>query len=197
MDKLKKITFRIFRWLAVMPFRFIGNGLYKFNILNPCVRYYSLAIKLYPWNYLLYYKRARALKLLERYHEALEDLEYAMYIYNATPDLYQERAHVYFSLEDYKKSLLDLDHLIKEYPKHKKAHYNRGNVHATMGNYLKAIHDFIAEIELYGESVELLLSRCACRFNLDEFELAVADTEKVLALEPDNEEALAKKVAAL
>jgi tetratricopeptide (TPR) repeat protein len=70
------------------------------------------------------------------------------------------------------------------------AYYGRGIIHSDKNNYQASVDDYNKALEILGEDSDVLTSRGAAKFYLDDWQGSKADFTRALELEDDNVRAM-------
>jgi len=96
----------------------------------------------------VFYERGFVYSQLEKYKEAIADLNKALEIDPKISSAFSFRGQAHFELGNYQQAINDYNKAIELNPKSAWAYYNRGLAYVNLGNYQQAIKDFTKTIEL-------------------------------------------------
>ncbi len=94
-----------------------------------------------PKNAALYVNRGAAHAMMNRFQEAIEDFDRALYLRPDALVVYYNRGLVYIETGRYQDAVSDLDTLIKFNPQDAQAYYNRGIAYEKLGDWESAARD--------------------------------------------------------
>ena len=124
--------------------------------------------------------RGVMLARMERYEEAEQDLDRAIYLDPADASIYITRAMVRYFRENLNGALADYDMSIMIDPGNVTGHYNRGNLRAQIGDDNRAIEDFDVVIETEPDNLMAIFYRGLLRDNTGDYRGAEQDMTRVL-----------------
>lgn len=84
-----------------------------------------------------------------------------------------------------------LETAVKEFPNHLKMRFNLGATHYDLGNYQKTIEHYQIATLLSPNDAQIVYGIAAAQFELGQFAESRINCKKALALEPENENAIA------
>ena len=96
----------------------------------------------------------------------------------------QKRIDIYYLMNDDKEALNFTEMAIRQYPEDAELYYLRGIINNTREKYAKALSDFNEALEWANDSIayKIYLGRGISQMNLMEYEQAMADFSKSIAL---------------
>ncbi|MFC2052426.1 tetratricopeptide repeat protein [Chloroflexota bacterium] len=115
---------------------------------------YGEAIRIYPQDAVVYYKRDTSYSPLGQYKQASEDFDEAICL---TKDavVYYNRGMAYFPLGQYERAIEDFDEAIRLNPQFADAYFTRGNAYKLQGKISEAIANFEKFITLVDNPWEI------------------------------------------
>jgi len=123
-------------------------------------------------------------------NEAFDDFKMAADLGSENDDVYEGLGNIYGMRGDYKNSLANYNKALELDPSNTSIYFNRGITYALTGNHIKAIEDFTKVINGKGVNiVRALESRGMSYYNLNRFDEARADFQKVLSINPNDKNA--------
>lgn len=138
----------------------------------------ALALNNYDGDML--HHRGVMLARLERYEEAEQDLDRAIYLNPADASAYITRAMIRYFRDNLNGALADYDMSIMIDPSNVTGHYNRGNLRAQIGDDNRAIEDFDMVIEAEPDNLLAIFYRGVLRDQTGDYSGAEADITRVL-----------------
>lgn len=185
------------------------------------LKYYTIAIDLYPNFTSLYFKRAKVYENLNLHEEALYDINQAIQIDINNHEGYLKRGKFYKNvLNNYKEAIKDFSYALEINPKATEiyslrsecylkindtikalndlnqsygSYLKKGKLNEALGNFKEAIYQYSKEIEYsYDNSPEPYLYRADCYFKTNNFYSAINDYKLYLTYHFDNEIAFSK-----
>lgn len=120
---------------------------------------------------------------------AINDLTRAIEIDAENPIGFNQRALYYNDLGRWEEAVADLDRAIELRPERADQYNGRAFANLNLGNFQAVVSDLTRALELEPDSPLAsiyLANRAAALFELDQLDLAIADYEASLALDPSN-----------
>ena len=131
----------------------IYNEVEKYNL---AIDEFTTAIRLWPENTELYFKRGMTYQKINLYKLALADWEILLKLDSTNYDALRNRAITYIYLKKQEAALFDLDFLVENNPNEILAYHLRGEYNFIRKKYKKALPDLL-EAENKGiNSIDLL-----------------------------------------
>ncbi len=124
--------------------------------------------------------RGVMLARLERYEEAEQDMDRAVYLNPGDAGFYITRAMIRYFRDNLNGALADYDMSIMIDPGNISGHYNRGNLRAQVGDDNRAIEDFDIVIDAEPDNMLALFYRGILRESTGDYRGAEQDITKVL-----------------
>lgn len=124
--------------------------------------------------------RGVMLARMERYEEAEQDMDRAIYLDPANSGAYITRAMVRYFRDNLNGALSDYDMSIMIDPASVTGHYNRGNLRAQIGDDNRAIEDFDMVIDAEPDNLMAIFYRGILRENTGDYRGAEQDMTRVL-----------------
>lgn len=124
--------------------------------------------------------RGVMLARLERYEEAEQDMDRAIYLDPTSSGAYITRAMVRYFRDNLNGALSDYDMSIMIDPASVTGHYNRGNLRAQIGDDNRAIEDFDMVIDAEPDNLLAIFYRGMLRENTGDYRGAEQDMTRVL-----------------
>jgi len=124
--------------------------------------------------------RGVMLARMERYEEAEQDMDRAIYLDPASSGAYITRAMVRYFRDNLNGALSDYDMSIMIDPASVTGHYNRGNLRAQIGDDNRAIEDFDMVIDAEPDNLLAIFYRGILRENTGDYRGAEQDMTRVL-----------------
>jgi tetratricopeptide (TPR) repeat protein len=149
---------------------------------------FNKAIELSPKDAVLYANRSNSYRGIEQYEKAMEDCNQALAINPNTAHAYYARAALYKVYVLPEKAIAELKHAIELDDKNSSYYHLRGFLYFQKRLYNPAIADLTKAIELKPKSMSYYM-RGYCYSLQGRLELAKADFEDALELEPTQKEA--------
>lgn len=137
-----------------------------------------------------YHHRAIALRALNEYESAIDDLNVYLAARPDDLDALVLRARSYIALRENDAALADLNTVIEADDQHADAYYRRGYVHYSLGDVQAALDDFTAVIAIEPDHIHAIVNRGVTRRQLDDVDGAMADYNAALVIDPNNASAL-------
>ncbi|MCQ2068414.1 MAG: tetratricopeptide repeat protein [Bacteroidaceae bacterium] len=128
--------------------------------------------------------RGVMLARMERYEEAEQDLDRAIYLDPGDAGVYITRAMVRYFRDNLNGALADYDMSIMIDPASVTGHYNRGNLRAQIGDDNRAIEDFDIVIDAEPDNMLAIFYRGVLRDQTGDYRGAEQDISRVLAEYP-------------
>lgn len=128
----------------------------------------------------MFHHRGVILARLERYEEAEQDLDRAIYLDPGDAGAYITRAMIRYFRDNLNGALNDYDLSIMIDPGNVNGHYNRGNLRAQVGDDNRAIEDFDMVIDSDPSNLMAVFYRGILRDNTGDYAGAEQDLTKVL-----------------
>lgn len=172
-----------------------GIAYVKAGNIQQAINDYNKAMELNPKDATAYNNRGNAYCYLGNYQRGINDFNKAIELNPNEWLPYNNRGAAYDRLELHIQALKDFDQVLKINPQSALAWSTRGDTYSKLGNYQKAIQDYSKAIELDSRYVGAYVNRGiafarAKDHNLagteENYNLAGADLEKALDLEPTN-----------
>ena len=126
------------------------------------------------------HRRGMMLARMERYEEAEEDLDHAIYLDPGDAGFYITRAMVRYCRDNLNGALSDYDMCIRIDPGNVTGHYNRGNLRAQIGDDNRAIEDFDIVIASEPDNLMAVFYRGILRDQTGDYRGAEQDITRVL-----------------
>jgi len=150
---------------------------------------FTQAIYLEPERDIAYYQRGILyIHYLEEYEQALNDFSQAIYLRPDTIHAYLERGSAYILVENYQRAIADFDRVLALNPPSSIAaptYVNRGVANMYRQEYQQAIDDYTRAIELDPTNALCYSNRGEAYQRLAQLDLAIADFELAVAMEPN------------
>lgn len=124
--------------------------------------------------------RGVMLARMERYEEAEQDMDRAIYLDPSSSGAYITRAMVRYFRDNLNGALSDYDMSIRIDPASVTGHYNRGNLRAQIGDDNRAIEDFDMVIDAEPDNLLAIFYRGMLRENTGDYRGAEQDMTRVL-----------------
>ncbi len=121
---------------------------------------------------------------LQRYNEALANLNQAIQLDSTYALAYSNRGNIYGRLQRYDDALADHTLAIELDPTNVQFYYNRGTTYAKLKRYTKAMEDFTYIIQLNPSFAPAYFSRGVICYELQRDDEALADFTHVIQLDP-------------
>jgi Flp pilus assembly protein TadD len=148
---------------------------------------YTTAIKLDTKIPDAYYNRGVILSLRQQYHEAIADYNAAIALDESSSKYYNSRGNAYAGVNNIEQAKKDYHYSIELDESNPNPYYNLGLLYKNQLNLFQdAVFYFTKAHELGNDSILLFLNRGECYKNLEKYDLALDDYEKVLAVNPDD-----------
>lgn len=122
--------------------------LYNTGEFKQSVKLLDKLLKYEPKQIRALYWRASVLIRLERYHDALTDLDKAIDIYDEYADAYSQRGVVKFHLKKLGEALTDMDKAVELEPENPYRYSSRAYILSTAGELEEAYADYMQAVEL-------------------------------------------------
>jgi tetratricopeptide (TPR) repeat protein len=142
------------------------------------------------------YLKGLALLELNKLEEAKEDFSKVIEIEGDSSRAYKERAKVYFKTSD-SDFIDDIDTFLEYHPENEEAHILKRDYFERNEDFGGAINEYNFAINKYKDSIELLEKRAALYYKNSDYKESIQDYEKIIKLEPENENAKIKKAQIL
>lgn len=139
-----------------------------------------------PHNLEILYQRSHVYLEMQRYKEALADLNNILSKRENHEDAYVNRGLCYYQLGERHKALADFSKAIALNTARPEAYYLRGNLLEQSGEWKQAGQDFTQFLLLRPNETNALLARARCHMKLNAYETALGDLDKIVLLEPRN-----------
>lgn len=160
--------------------------------LDDAAKAFSGAIEAEPDNYAGYLNRGIIYTSQKKYDKAIEDLTHAVKIKSESVSAHRFRAFAYLEHKDYAKAVEDYNIVLKE--KEDPAILDRrAFAFWNLKEYDKAIADFSKIIKGKPQAKEAYLDRSYVYELKNDYAPGIADCDKVLSLDPGNEDAKNRK----
>ena len=154
------------------------------------IRDLTEAIRLDPYNYLLYKCRGVEYQYLGQLDNAIKDFTKAININDSIPGFYVMRAEVYKMKGLFDDAIEDYNEAIYLDSKFEYAYAARGFAFWDIGNYDAALDDFTQCIKIDKDFVSAYLYRAEIYIDeKEQYKLAIKDCTKAISLDPDNYDA--------
>ena len=131
-----------------------------------------------------YFDRGMFSKQQHQYSEAIVQFTKAIALNPDLTEAHLERGISFHKLGDLSNAIADLNRALELNPEQIKAYYYRGTAHAYLGNYQLAIEDFSKLIEI-NATANKYYNRGVIYYQTEEYEKAIADLTRVIAVEPE------------
>ncbi|MCK4362845.1 MAG: tetratricopeptide repeat protein [Dehalococcoidia bacterium] len=122
---------------------------------------------------------------LERYEEALADLNQALNLRPDHPDTLNDRGVTYHNLDRYDEALADYNRSLELRPDHPDTLSNRGLTYYNLKRYGEALADYNRSLELRPDDPATLNNRGVIYLRMERYVEAHADFNRTLQLKPD------------
>ncbi len=147
---------------------------------------YTKVIKSQRKNYIAYFNRAAARVFMDKYKDALKDLEIAISFNPDSAEMHYYKGYCEAALFEYKDAIVSYSKAIELKPDYAQAYYNRGAAKGELELYEAGMADFSTALEkdenLEGGLINIALSK----LGLGKFEEAIADFDQVISQRDDN-----------
>ena len=150
---------------------------------NASIEDYNQVIHLYPTSTDGYLNRARAYRMEKVFGLAMMDCNAALAIRPTLPKAYQERGEIYHDEGDYNDALADFDTSLQLNPKDESVYYLKAVTYSDMGLFSIAIVDLTTFLKFHPEDSEAYGYRGWCRTETGDYEGALSDCQKAVALD--------------
>ena len=158
--------------------------------LDRAITDYTAAIEKYPGNAEGYLSRAIAYWSIDDHDNAFLDFDKAIILSPLYAEAYLQRGGAYLTLVDYEKAIADFDRVIELNPEHAYVYYARGLAYAAyVQDYDRAIDDLNRSLVLEPDNADVYNSRGVLHEIKGDFDLAIADYKRALAIDPVHDEA--------
>ena len=127
----------------------------------------------------------RAKYALERYEEALADLNQVLNLIPDHPEILNNRGVTYDRLNRYDKALADYNRSLELRPDHPDTLSNRGLTYYNLKRYGEALADYNRSLELRPDDPATLNNRGVIYLRMERYVEAHADFNRTLQLKPD------------
>jgi tetratricopeptide (TPR) repeat protein len=121
---------------------------------------------------------------LERFDQAIENLQGEAQIIENKSDIYFYRANSNFALDKYEQAIRDYGKTIEINPNSYDAYHNRGTAYFTLGQDQQALTEYNQAIILDPQDAGAYYSRGTVYIDLGKYDLALADLDKALEIDP-------------
>lgn len=167
-------------------------AIYMFSkdMLNDCYKYFTTALKYNDKNVEIYYNLGNINKIIKNFNESITQYKKAIELdpqnaeyYNAIAESYKEIDSVY----EQKKALLEG---LKYNPDNSQAHYTLGTICKAQNDYQAAIQHVNEAVSLDKNFTEAKILLALLFEHVGDIEHAINTYEKILLIEPENEEAI-------
>ena len=122
---------------------------------------------------------------LERYEDALADLNQALNLRPDHPDTINNRGVTHDSLKRYDEALVDYNRALELRPDHPETLNNRGVTYRNLDRYDEALADYNRALELRPDHPDTLNNRGVIYLRMERYVEALADFKRTLQLKPD------------
>jgi tetratricopeptide (TPR) repeat protein len=150
---------------------------------DSAIIYYNQIIRLDPRNILGYRNRANVYIVKKDYERAITEYNQFLRIDSLNASAYGSRASIHRTIKNYEASINDYTNALRLSPKNLVGYSLRGHVYKLMGETQKAINDLNEYVKLSGKSTAYS-SRARLYADLKKYELALADYNKALEIDP-------------
>lgn len=134
----------------------------------------------------LFYLRGKADRKLERFEDALKDMEKA-FLAEPENSLYSAfRAEIYFHMKRFEESVLDFDRAIRNEPDNADYYYLRAGVKMHLKKYEDAFLDYDRAVDLAPGSAFYSARRGNAFFRMEKYRDALLDYDRAVEFEPEN-----------
>jgi tetratricopeptide (TPR) repeat protein len=171
----------------------IKRGLLSFDKDEPerAHKYFTIALKRYPKNFLLYEYRGMADLKMGRNTAAIQEFSNAIELNSNDANLWKLRAMVFREIGDFRSALNDFDKAISLDGANDSYYYYRGSVGAQMGSYSKSLSDLNEAYKLHkpkddDRALAILRERAEVKTMLRQYQGAISDFHHYLALKGEN-----------
>lgn len=149
-----------------------------------------------PTSKTVYYNRAATLREMERYDEALADLDKALSLGFEPREVELQKAEVLLDKGDFKTALSTVDHALDMAPDNAFSWNVRGLIHLRLRQFPDAVKDFNKAVGLGATDPGLLVNRSqALRYN-GQLEDALADLTEAIRQDPESALARLERIRA-
>jgi tetratricopeptide (TPR) repeat protein len=133
-------------------------------------------------------QRGAAYNQLEKFDEAMHDLDLAIKLDPTLATAYANRGYTFYKLNKFQEALKDLNEAIRLNPNLAQAYTCRGNVYSKLEQYQKSIADINKGLALQQSEKDSgsLLSRCRTEYLVGNYKQALADANSAIARDPNN-----------
>ncbi|MBE8969411.1 tetratricopeptide repeat protein [Nostocales cyanobacterium LEGE 12452] len=128
--------------------------------------------------------RGKTYRLMDRYEEALQDLNRAIELDPKYDWVIASRGVTYFLMKRYSEALQNFDRAIKLNPKSGQVILFRGITYFLMERYAEALQDFEGVIELNPKSDKVIVLRGVTYFLMERYAEALQDFDRAIELDP-------------
>jgi tetratricopeptide (TPR) repeat protein len=142
------------------------------------------------------YLKGLALLELHELEEAEESFSKVIEMEGESSWAYIDRAKVYLKTGD-SDFIDDIDTFLENHPENDDAHLLKRNYLEMKEDFGGAINEYSLAINKYKDSIELLEKRATLYYKNSDYKESVQDYDKILKLEPENENAKIKKAQIL
>lgn len=129
--------------------------------------------------------RAYAYLLLEKYSNAIPDLDEAIRLEPEVPSYYINRGLARYNVNNLRGTLDDFDRVITLDPNNELAYFNRGIIRQQVGDFNRAIEDFDKVIYFDPQHFTAIYNRALLRGQVGDYKGAISDLNKIVAEYPN------------
>jgi tetratricopeptide (TPR) repeat protein len=166
---------------------YLGYAASATGSLSDALDAYTFTIALTPGDYNAYYNRALIYYEMDRYAEALADLNQAIALNSQDGRFFANRGVIHAALGDEQAALDDYTRAIVLRPDSVTALNNRGLIFYQQGDLARALADFDAGLAADPENADLYNNRAYAAAALGgDLDQALEDADQATRLEPEN-----------
>lgn len=162
-----------------------GDVLRTIKLYDSSIICYTQVIRIDPKNFAAYRSRASIYGLLKEYEKAALEYEKILKIDSTNITAYSNRASIYRNQKLYDLAILDYTTALRISPKSNYLYSSRAYTYKEQGNIELALNDINEYVKLNGKA-SALLTRANFYLELKRQDLALADFNQAISLEPKN-----------
>ncbi|MDR2966860.1 MAG: tetratricopeptide repeat protein [Methanobacteriaceae archaeon] len=151
------------------------------------------AMSINPKNSVILYWRGFILELLERFDEALAVYDELLKIDDKNPEVWNARGNLLTDMERLEEALESYDKALElcldEEDIDAVAQNRKGNALLDLGRHKEALICYDKAIELSDSNVDFILNKGVVLMELNKFQAAMETFTKILAIDPNNDDA--------
>ncbi len=125
---------------------------------------------------------------LERYDDALSDLDEAIAMKSDIAGFYVNRAEAHYGLDQHRQAIADMDQAIALDPDDPQSYFQRGLSYSRLEQYAAAVADYDRSIALDPAFVFAYQRRGMARHDLRQYRNAIEDFDRAIDLDPTDPE---------